>query len=125
MGNAATAARDGKTSASAPIFTGYGRDGGYAEAAVADERFCLPIPDPFGDEEAAPLLCAGLIGFRALRMCGDPERLGLYGFGSSAHIVCQVAAHEGRRVFAITRGGESGKGALARELGAEWAGVAE
>ena len=106
------------------IFTGYGRDGGYAEAAVADERFCLPIPDPFGDEEAAPLLCAGLIGFRALRMCGDPERLGLYGFGSSAHIVCQVAAHEGRRVFAITRGGDSGKGALARELGAEWAGVA-
>ncbi len=107
------------------VFTGYGRDGGYAESAVADERFCFPIPDAFSDESAAPLLCAGLIGFRALRMCGDPERLGLYGFGSSAQIVCQVAAHEGRRVFAITRGGKSAKGALAGELGAEWTGTAE
>jgi len=107
------------------LFTGYQLDGGYAEAAVADERFCLPIPDVFDDEEAAPLLCAGLIGYRALRACGDPERLGLYGFGASAHLVCQVAAHEGRRVFAITRGGDARKQALARELGAEWVGTAE
>lgn len=105
-------------------FTGYQLDGGYAELAVADERYCLPLPD--GDEaELAPLLCAGLIGFRALRMCGDPERLGLYGFGASAHIVCQVAAHEGRRVFAVTRPGDGAKQQFARDLGAEWAGSAE
>lgn len=106
-------------------FTGYQLDGGYAEAAVADERYCLPIPDRYDDEGAAPLLCAGLIGYRALRACGDPERLGLYGFGSSAHLVCQVAAHEGRRIFAITRGGDDEKQAFARELGAEWAGGAD
>ena len=93
-------------------FTGYQLDGGYAEAAVADERYCLPIPDRYDDEGAAPLLCAGLIGYRALRACGDPERLGLYGFGSSAHLVCQVAAHEGRRVFAVTRAGDPRKAGL-------------
>jgi propanol-preferring alcohol dehydrogenase len=106
-------------------FTGYDIDGGYAELAVADERFCLALGADAG-VETAPLLCAGLIGYRALRMCGDAERLGLYGFGASAHIVCQVAAHQGRRVFAITRdSGDDGKRAFARELGAEWAGAAD
>jgi propanol-preferring alcohol dehydrogenase len=103
-------------------FTGYHLDGGYAELVVADERYCLPIPDAYTDEEAAPLLCAGLIGYRALRLAGDGERLGLYGFGASAHIVCQVARHEGRRVFAFTRAGDEAAGSLALELGAEWAG---
>ena len=79
-------------------------DGGYAELAIADERFCLPLPADAG-AETAPLLCAGMIGYRALRMCGDAERLGLYGFGASAHLVCQVAVHQGRRVFAVTRAG--------------------
>ncbi len=103
-------------------FTGYDVDGGYAELAVADERFCFPIPDGYPDEQAAPLLCAGLIGYRALRMCGDAERLGLFGFGASAHILCQVAVHQGRRVFAFTREGDAEAQDLARELGAEWAG---
>jgi alcohol dehydrogenase, propanol-preferring len=107
------------------LFTGYTLDGGYAEWAVADERFCLELPDGFGHVHAAPLLCAGLIGYRAFRLAGDGERLGLYGFGSSAHIVAQVAAWEGRRVFAFTRpGDEEGQG-FARELGAEWAGSSE
>jgi propanol-preferring alcohol dehydrogenase len=104
------------------VFTGYGRDGGYAELAVADERFCVPIPAGYADAEAAPLLCAGLIGYRALRLAGDAERLGLYGFGASAHIVAQVARHQGRRVFAFTRAEDEQAQALARELGAEWAG---
>ncbi len=99
-------------------FTGYQLDGGYAELAVADERYCVPIPEAYGDEEAAPLLCAGLIGYRALRMAGDAERLGLYGFGASAHIVAQVARHEGRRVFAFTRAGDEAAQSLALELGA-------
>ena len=103
-------------------FTGSDLDGGYAEWAVADERFCLPIPGGFEDLHAAPLLCGGLIGLRALRLAGDGERLGLYGFGAAAHIICQVAVHEGRRVFAFTRPGDEGARALARELGAEWAG---
>jgi alcohol dehydrogenase, propanol-preferring len=103
-------------------FTGYHLDGGYAELAVADERFCLAIPDGYGDEEAAPLLCAGLIGYRALRFAGDAERLGLYGFGASAHIVAQVARYQGRRVFAFTKPGDSDGQAFARELGADWAG---
>jgi propanol-preferring alcohol dehydrogenase len=103
-------------------FTGYDLDGGYAEMAVADERYCLPIPPGSADMQAAPLLCAGLIGYRSLRLCGEPERLGLYGFGASAHIVCQVAAHQGRRVFAFTRPGDSETQAFARSLGAEWAG---
>jgi len=103
-------------------FTGYDRDGGYAEYAVADGRFCLPLPEDYDDLQAAPLLCAGLIGFRALRMTGDAERLGLYGFGSSAHIITQVARFQGRRVFAFTRPGDAETQAFARELGAEWAG---
>jgi propanol-preferring alcohol dehydrogenase len=103
-------------------FTGYQLDGGYAELAVADERYCVRIPDRYADEEAAPLLCAGLIGYRALRLAGDAERLGLYGFGASAHIVCQVAAHEGRRVFAFTRAADEAAQSLALELGAEWTG---
>src|SRR5215217_6083078 len=106
-------------------FTGYDRDGGYAELAAADERFCLPLPDEadFPDLAAAPLLCAGLIGFRTLRLAGDPERLGIYGFGSAAHIVAQVARHEGRRIFAFVREGDERAAAFARELGAEWAGT--
>jgi alcohol dehydrogenase, propanol-preferring len=105
-------------------FTGYQRDGGYAEYAVADERFAFPVPEGYPDIQAAPLLCAGLIGHRALRLAGDAERLGLYGFGASAHIVCQVARHEGRRVFAFTRADDEAAQAFARELGAEWAGDA-
>src|SRR5712691_3889712 len=104
-------------------FTGYDLDGGYAEWAVADERFCFPIPEGFADLQAAPLLCAGLIGFRSLRLAGEAERLGLYGFGASAHIIAQVALHEGRRVFAVTREGDEEAQAFARELGAEWAGA--
>jgi alcohol dehydrogenase, propanol-preferring len=103
-------------------FTGYDIDGGYAEWVVADERYCLPLPAGFDDLQVAPLLCAGLIGYRSLRLAGDGERLGLYGFGASAHIVAQVAVHEGRRVFAFTRGGDVEAQAFARELGAEWAG---
>ncbi len=106
-------------------FTGYTLDGGYAERVVADERYCFPIPEGYSDLDAAPLLCAGLIGYRSLRLCGDPERLGLYGFGGSAHIVCQVAAHEGRRVFALTREGDAETQEFARSLGAEWAGGSE
>jgi len=103
-------------------FTGYQLDGGYAEHVVADARFCLPIPETYSDVEAAPLLCAGLIGHRALRMAGEARRLGLYGFGAAAHIVAQVARHEGRRVFAFTRPGDAAAQAFARALGAEWAG---
>jgi propanol-preferring alcohol dehydrogenase len=106
-------------------FTGYQLDGGYAQQLAADERFCLPLPEGTADLEAAPLLCAGLIGYRALRLAGDPERLGLYGFGASAHVVAQVARHEGRRVFAFTRAGDVETQAFARELGAEWAGDAD
>jgi alcohol dehydrogenase, propanol-preferring len=103
-------------------FTGYQLDGGYAEKVVADERFCLSLPEGYPDLQAAPLLCAGLIGYRALRMTGEAERLGLYGFGASAHIICQVARHQGRRVFALTRAGDEETQAFARQLGAEWAG---
>jgi propanol-preferring alcohol dehydrogenase len=103
-------------------FTGYDLDGGYAELAVADERFCLPIPTGYPDLQAAPLLCAGLIGYRALRLVGEAERIGFYGFGASAHILCQVAVHQGRRVFAFTREGDAETQAFARGLGAEWAG---
>nr|WP_204623567.1 zinc-dependent alcohol dehydrogenase family protein [Crenalkalicoccus roseus] len=103
-------------------FTGYQLDGGYAEHVVADARFCFPLPGSYGDAEAAPLLCAGLIGHRALRMAGDAARLGLYGFGAAAHIVAQVARHEGRRVFAFTRPGDAAAQGFARRLGAEWAG---
>jgi propanol-preferring alcohol dehydrogenase len=103
-------------------FTGYQLDGGYAERVVADERFVFPIPEAYPDEHAAPLLCAGLIGYRALRLTGDAERVGLYGFGASAHIVAQVSRHQGRRVFAFTRPGDAEGQAFATELGAEWAG---
>ena len=106
-------------------FSGYDLDGGYAEAAVADERFCFPIPEGYPDLQAAPLLCAGLIGYRALRLVGDGERIGFYGFGAAAHILCQVAVHQGRRVFAFTRGGDEETQAFAREVGAEWAGSSE
>jgi len=105
-------------------FTGYTLDGGYAEEAVADARYCLPLPDGPPDEQLAPLLCAGLIGYRALRAAGDGEILGLYGFGAAAHIVAQLAVNEGRRVLAFTRPGDEAAQSLAREVGAEWAGAA-
>jgi alcohol dehydrogenase, propanol-preferring len=105
-------------------FTGRDLDGGYAEWAVADERFCFPLPAGADPLQLAPLLCGGLIGHRALRLAGDGERLGLYGFGAAAHIICQVAVHEGRRVFAFTRAEDTAAQALARSLGAEWAGDA-
>jgi propanol-preferring alcohol dehydrogenase len=103
-------------------FTGYQIDGGYAEYAVADERFCFALPGRYADAEAAPLLCAGLIGHRALAAAGDAARLGIYGFGAAAHLVAQVARAEGRRVFAFTRDGDRESQAFALELGAEWAG---
>ena len=106
-------------------FTGYQIDGGYAEYAVADARYCFPIPTGYPDLQAAPLLCAGLIGYRSLVMTGDAERLGLYGFGAAAHIIAQVAVYEGRRVFAFTRPGDSEGQSFALELGAEWAGSSE
>ena len=103
-------------------FTGLDIDGGYAALTVADERFCLPLPDTLDALAAAPLLCAGLIGHRTLRMAGDPARLGIYGFGAAAHIVCQVARWEGREVYAFTRDGDDAAQAFARSLGAVWAG---
>ncbi|HKT18176.1 MAG TPA: zinc-dependent alcohol dehydrogenase family protein [Stellaceae bacterium] len=106
-------------------FTGYQIDGGYADHAVADARFCFPLPDGLDDVAAAPLLCAGLIGYRALRMAGDAERLGIYGFGAAAHIVAQVARHRGQRVFAFTRAGDTAGQDFALSLGAEWAGASE
>jgi propanol-preferring alcohol dehydrogenase len=106
-------------------FTGYHLDGGFAEYAVADERFCFPVPDGYDDLAAAPLLCAGLIGYRALGAAGDGERLGVYGFGAAAHIVAQVARFQGRRVFAFTRGGDAVAQAFARALGAVWSGASE
>ncbi len=106
-------------------FTGYQIDGGYAEYTLADERFCFPIPASYGDVAAAPLLCAGLIGYRSLRMAGDARRLGIYGFGAAAHIVAQVARHEGREVYAFTRTGDTAAQSFARRLGAAWAGGSE
>jgi alcohol dehydrogenase, propanol-preferring len=103
-------------------FTGYDLDGGYAEYAVANERFCFVIPGGYSDLQAAPLFCAGLIGYRALTFAGEAERLGLYGFGAAAHILVQVARHQGRRVFAFTRPGDIEGQQFARELGALWAG---
>jgi propanol-preferring alcohol dehydrogenase len=103
-------------------FTGYQIDGGYAEYAVADARYVFPLPDAYGDAEAAPLLCAGLIGYRSLVAAGEGRRLGLYGFGAAAHIVCQVALWQGREVYAFTRPGDTAAQAFARELGATWAG---
>jgi propanol-preferring alcohol dehydrogenase len=103
-------------------FTGYQIDGGYAEYTVADERFCFAIPEGYPDLQAAPLLCAGLIGYRSLVAAGDARRLGLFGFGAAAHIIAQVARFQGRRVFAFTRPGDAEGRRFARELGAEWAG---
>jgi len=103
-------------------FTGYTVDGGYAEFALADARYCFALPDGFSNEELAPWLCAGLIGYRALRMAGDARRIGLYGFGAAAHIVAQVARHQGREIHAFTRPGDDAAQAFARALGATWAG---
>lgn len=107
-----------------PVFTGYDRDGGFAEYAAADERFCLALPARYDDAHAAPLLCAGLIGFRAWRLAGaaEPRRLGLYGFGAAAHIICQIAVAQGQEVFAFTRAGDQPGQDFARSLGAVWAG---
>jgi propanol-preferring alcohol dehydrogenase len=104
------------------VFTGYGIDGGFAESAVADHRFCFPIPSGYPDLQAAPLLCAGLIGYRSLSMAGDAEHLGLYGFGAAAHIVTQVARWQGRKVYAFTRAGDRETQEFALVLGAVWAG---
>src|SRR4030095_11115027 len=103
-------------------FTGFTRDGGYATHVIADSRFCLHIPDKFGDVEAAPLLCAGLIGYRALKIASEADRLGLYGFGASAHIIAQVAIWQGRQVCAFTRDGDSSSQEFARSLGCKWVG---
>jgi propanol-preferring alcohol dehydrogenase len=105
----------------APGFTGYTIDGGYAERAVADAAYCFSLPEPYDDVAAAPLLCAGLIGFRSYRMVPDARRLGLYGFGAAAHIICQVAVFEGREVYAFTRPGDALAQGFARSLGAVWA----
>ena len=106
-------------------FTGYTLDGGYAEFTVADERFCFPIPKHYSDAEAAPLLCAGLIGYRCLVKAGAATRLGIYGFGAAAHIVAQVAKFQGREIFAFTRRGDAGAQAFAKSFGAVWAGNSE
>jgi alcohol dehydrogenase, propanol-preferring len=105
-------------------FTGYQRPGGFAEYVCADARFCFPLPEGYDDHQVAPLLCAGLIGFRALRMAGDGQRLGFYGFGNAAHILTQIAVWQGREVYAFTRDGDAGGQAFARSLGAVWAGAA-
>ncbi|MGQ9617279.1 MAG: zinc-dependent alcohol dehydrogenase family protein [Spirochaetota bacterium] len=104
------------------LFTGYTIDGGYAEYTVANENFCFKIPESYSDEKAAPLLCAGLIGYRSLRMTGEAKNLGLYGFGAAAHIIIQVAIHEGREVYAFTSPGDRDKQHFALSLGAIWAG---
>ncbi|WP_225031456.1 zinc-dependent alcohol dehydrogenase family protein [Paraburkholderia sp. XV] len=105
-----------------PGFTGYTIDGGYAEQVIADHRYCLPLPGRYDDAQAAPLLCAGLIGYRTLSMAGDARRVGIYGFGAAAHIVAQVARHQGRTLYAFTRPGDDTAQQLARRLGATWAG---
>jgi alcohol dehydrogenase, propanol-preferring len=106
----------------APVFTGYTRDGGYATHTIADARYCFALPDGFDDAEAAPLLCAGLIGWRSYRFAGEGASLGIYGFGAAAHILAQVAVWQGRRVYAFTRPGDGAAQAFARSLGAAWAG---
>jgi alcohol dehydrogenase, propanol-preferring len=123
-GHCGYCARDRENLCDQPVFTGYDRDGGFAEYAVADERFCFPLPGRYDDAHAAPLLCAGLIGFRAWRLAGAATQrsIGLYGFGAAAHIICQVAAARGQRVFAFTRDGDTAGQAFARGLGATWAG---
>jgi propanol-preferring alcohol dehydrogenase len=108
-----------------PQFTGYTRDGGYSELTTADERFCVPIPGLYSDAEAAPLLCAGLIGFRSLVKTGDAQRVGIYGFGAAAHLVTQVALYQRREIYAFTRTGDIKAQDFARSLGAVWAGKSE
>jgi propanol-preferring alcohol dehydrogenase len=108
-----------------PQFTGYTLDGGYAECTAADERYCFAIPPDYGDAEAAPLLCAGLIGYRSLELAGDARRLGIYGFGAAAHLIAQVARFQGRELFAFTRSRDLAGQAFARQLGAAWAGDSE
>src|SRR5207302_5290232 len=103
-------------------FTGYDLDGGYAEYVVADARYCFPIPGEYDDAAAAPLLCAGLIGYRSLKMAGEARRLGIYGFGAAAHIIAQVARYEGREIYAFTKANDTAGQRFARELGAVWAG---
>jgi len=105
-----------------PTFTGFTRDGGFATHVVADSRYCFRLSESFGDVEAAPLLCAGLIGYRALKLAGDAERLGFYGFGAAAHILAQLAVWQGRRVFAFTKNGDQKGQEFARSLGCEWTG---
>lgn len=108
-----------------PLFTGYTLDGGYAEYALADSRYCLPIPASYSDANAAPLLCAGLIGYRSLRKAGEGRKLGLYGFGAAAHIIVQVARQQGRDVYAFTRSGDTETQRFALEMGAVWAGPSD
>jgi propanol-preferring alcohol dehydrogenase len=116
--------RDGRENlCDRPLFTGYTRDGGYASHVVADARYCFPLPERMDDAEVAPLLCAGLIGWRSYRMAGQGTSLGLYGFGAAAHILAQVAAWQGRRVYAFTRAGDAAAQAFAKSLGAVWAGA--
>ena len=103
-------------------FTGYHLDGGYAEYTLADQHYCFPLPSGYSDAEAAPLLCAGLIGYRSLRLAGEARRLGIYGFGEAAHIIVQVARHQGRRIFAFTRPGDQAGQQFAVDMGAHWAG---
>lgn len=115
--------RDQENLCDSPRFTGYTLDGGYAEYAVADQRYCFPLPSSYSDAEAAPLLCAGLIGYRSYRMIGENvERLGIYGFGAAAHIITQIAVYQGKSVYAFTRPGDSNAQEFARRLGAVWAG---
>jgi propanol-preferring alcohol dehydrogenase len=121
-GNCAYCLQGAENLCEQPVFTGATVDGGYADLAVADARYCLTIPDAYSDAEAAPLLCAGLIGFRAYRSAGAAQRLGLYGFGAAAHLLTQLAVFDGRRVFAFTRPGDTATQQFARELGVEWAG---
>jgi propanol-preferring alcohol dehydrogenase len=119
-------ARGQENLCAAAVFTGYTRDGGFAEQTVADERFCFALPQRYGDAEAAPLLCAGLIGWRTFSKAGPQAlRLGIYGFGAAAHLIAQVARHLGRRIFAFTRPGDGAAQAFARGLGAEWVGGAD
>lgn len=108
-----------------PGFTGYTRDGGYAQYVVCDARYCLPIPAQYDDAHAAPLLCAGLIGYRTLRMAGDARKIGIYGFGAAAHLITQIAAAEQREVFAFTRAGDTVAQQLALDTGARWAGASD
>jgi propanol-preferring alcohol dehydrogenase len=108
-----------------PRFTGYTLDGGYAQYVCADENYCFAIPDGYSDAAAAPLMCAGLIGYRSLRMAGDARRLGIYGFGAAAHIIAQVAVHEGREIYAFARAGDTAAMELAKRCGATWAGPSD